>query len=143
MATRKQIPVDEDADITLVNELGSLGGEVDQEENASKTTDQASTEFLNENSSATEALTLQDIPMDDVVNENTPQIQRPISWIDDLEFPLTQASSTAQKKRTSDLSASTEKSSGKDNSPVLKRLIQELTTDTSEDESTLQSGSAF
>ena len=83
--------MDEDADIALMNELGLLGREVSQEENASKTTDQAlefysrtdketadqarpventssasnnQAEILNENSSATEALTLQNIPMD-------------------------------------------------------------------------------
>ncbi|CAG8475015.1 4126_t:CDS:2 [Ambispora gerdemannii] len=95
-----QTQVDEGADVILMNELGILGGE---EQSSSKTTDQASSfietaketadltrsventssasnnpEILNENSSTTEALTLQDIPMDDVVNKNTPQIQCPI-----------------------------------------------------------------
>jgi hypothetical protein len=63
-----------------------------------------------------------------------------------LEVPVELGLGTAQKKRTNVLSASTEKSSnkkskkssGRDNSPVLKLLIQELSTDISEDDLSLQ-----
>jgi len=141
----------------------------------------SSAEILNENSSATRPLVkLVDIPMDDVVNENTPQIQRPIcekcseeislnfpkdtvflscshavhldcindlrkrcptcTSADDMEtIPVEQASSTAQKKRTSDLpeksSSKKQKTSNKEGVPsMLKKLIEELLTDNSNNE---------
>lgn len=61
--------------------------------------------------------------------------------IDNLEFPIEQAT---QRRRTSDsFSENTsrkkaKKSSGRDNSPILKRLIQELSTDSSEYDLSLQ-----
>ncbi|GBC13853.2 hypothetical protein GLOIN_2v1709640 [Rhizophagus irregularis DAOM 181602=DAOM 197198] len=191
-----QTPVDEDADVILMNELGILGGE---EQSSSKTTDQASSSIEATKETSDQATSPIEVVsttpgnsknVDDSISKelSSGQIQRPIcekcseeisidfqkdtvflsckhavhldcindlhkrcptcTSADDMEsFPVEQASSTAQK-RSSDLpeksSSKKQKTSNKEGVPsMLKKLIEELLTDNSNNEDLEESNASL
>ncbi|RIA96790.1 hypothetical protein C1645_802164 [Glomus cerebriforme] len=126
-----QTPVDEDVNVTVMKELGFLGGE---EQTSSKTTEVAK----ETSGQATSPIEVHVVHYDCVKNSHkmcpTCPSSETMSEVSTLVEP---DPSDAQKKRTRESSASTEKSSskkmkktgGKKVSSMLKELIEELLTD--------------
>ncbi|PKK62557.1 hypothetical protein RhiirC2_855597 [Rhizophagus irregularis] len=130
-----QTPVDEDADVILMNELGILGGE---EQSSSKATDQASSsieatkETSDQATSPIEVVSATPVNpenLDDLIQRNSLAIKSNALYVRMLrrnyhrfperyclfilnQIPVEQASSTTQKKRPNE-GETTEKSSSK------------------------------